>query len=48
MLVELGLYTWEIIVQLPFDWSIVSRKVRALSSILFIKLNQSGDNPNIL
>ena len=27
LLVELGWYTWEIIVQLPFDWSVVSRKV---------------------
>jgi len=23
----LGLYTWEIITQLPFDWSAISRKV---------------------
>jgi hypothetical protein len=23
----LGVSTWEIIVQLPFDWSIISRKV---------------------
>ena len=33
----------------PIDWSIISRKVHwALSSILFIKLNQSGDVPYIL
>ena len=48
MLVELGLYTWEIIVQLPFDWSIISRKVQwALSFILFVKLNPF-DDPHIL
>ena len=35
LLVILGLYTWEIITQLPLDWGVISRKVHsALSSYL--------------
>ena len=26
--VQLGLVTWEVVVRLPFDWSIISSKVR--------------------
>ena len=37
-LVLLGLTTWEIIVQLPFDWSIISRKVRC-SFFYLVKQN---------
>jgi len=34
-MVMLGLSTWEIIIQLPFDWSIVSRKRKARWPVFF-------------
>ena len=34
----LGLYTWEIIIQLPFDWSVISCRVR-FNSFVFVKQN---------
>lgn len=46
LLVMLGLYTWEIIVQLPFDWSIISRKVRFGS--LFLSPSYNNDPTYIL
>jgi len=39
IMVMLGWSTWEIIIQLPFDWSIISRKVRLVLS--FYSLRQT-------
>jgi len=33
--VQLGLVTWEVVVRLPFDWSIISSKVRYCRPFLY-------------